>query len=96
MKRESTIFGVVHYFDAKGRQYRLNRLADELRSIGIKVIGTGFESDYDGYVEVEIDLEQTRILDKKYGTKFYICGRGNTIEEMFSDAVRINKICRQK
>lgn len=93
---ENTIWAEVHYHDAKGRQYRLNRLADELRSMGINVLGTDFNSDYDGFVVVEVNLEQAKILDKKYGTKFYMCGKGATTEEAFADAVRISKICGRK
>ena len=92
------VYAEVHYYDCKGRQYRLNYLADDLRIMGIDVQGTGFNNDYDGYVEVIVTLEQAITLDKKYGSKFYIIGRGNTIEEIFADALRIdrmvNRICK--
>lgn len=91
---EETIWACVHYFDAKGRQYKLDGLAEELRNIGIKTLRSGFESDYDGYVEVEITLEQARALDEKYGSKLYIIGNGSTIEEQFADALRIEKMCK--
>ena len=91
-RKEETIWAEVHYHDAKGRQYRLNRLADELRFMGIKVNGTSFNDDYDGYVDVEVNLGQAKMLDEKYGSKFYICGKGRTIEEIFADAVRIDKL----
>ncbi len=70
----------------------MNYLADELRGMGIKINGSGFNDDYDGYVDVEVNLEQAKLLSKKYGSKFYICGKGKTIEEMFADAVRIDKM----
>ena len=91
---EETVMGEVHYYDAKGRQYRLNYLADELRNMGIKVTGTGFNDDYDGYVEVEVNLEQAKMLDKKYGSKFNMIGRGKTVEEIFADALRVDKMAR--
>lgn len=89
---KDTIWASVHYFDAKGRQYRLDSLAQELRGMGINVLSSGFESDYDGYVEVEIDLEQAKMLDKKYNSKLYIIGKGDTIESQFADALRIEKM----
>lgn len=92
------VYAEVHYYDCKGRQYRLNYLADDLRIMGIDVQGTGFNDDYDGYVEVLVTLEQAITLDEKYGNKFNIIGRGNTIEEIFADALRIdrmvNRICK--
>ena len=92
------VYAEVHYYDCKGRQYRLNYLADELRIMGIDVQGTGFNDDYDGYVEVLVTLEQAIELDKKYKSKFNMIGRGNTIEEIFTDALRIdrmvNRICK--
>lgn len=91
-EKEEIIWAEVHYHDAKGRQYRLNRLADELRGMGIKVNGSGFNDDYDGYLDVEVNLKQAKMLDEKYGSKFYICGKGKTIEEIFADAVRIDKL----
>lgn len=86
------VYGEVHYYDCKGRQYRLNYLADELRGIGIEVNGTGFNDDYDGYVEVLVTKEQAVILDNKYKSKFCMIGRGKTIEEIFDDALRIDKM----
>ena len=86
------VFADVHYYDCKGRQYRLNYLADELRGIGIEVNGTGFNDDYDGYVEVLVTKEQAVILDNKYKSKFAMIGNGNTIEEIFDDALRIDKM----
>ena len=91
-EKEEIVWAEVHYHDAKGRQYRLNRLADELRGMGIKVNGNGFNDDYDGYVDVDVNLKQAKMLDEKYGSKFYICGKGKTIEEIFADAVRIDKL----
>ena len=91
-EKEEIVWAEVHYHDAKGRQYRLNRLADELRNMGIKVNGNGFNDDYDGYVDVDVNLKQAKMLDEKYGSKFYICGKGKTIEEIFADAVRIDKL----
>lgn len=90
-----TIWAEVHYHDAKGRQYRLNHLADKLQNMGIKVNGTGFNDDYDGYVNVEINLQQAKILDQLYDSKLYICGKGNTIEEIFADAIRINNMVKK-
>ena len=86
--------GYVHYYDAKGRQYRLDYLAQELRNMGIDVEGTGFndEDEYDGYVEVKVNLEQAKILHKKYGSKFNMIGKGNSVEEEFTDALRIEKM----
>jgi hypothetical protein len=86
--------GYVHYYDAKGRQYRLNYLAQELRNMGIDVEGTGFNDDYDGYVEVRVNLEQAKILDKKYGSKFNMIGKGNSVEEEFMDALRIENMVK--
>lgn len=91
---EETVDGYVHYYDAKGRQYRLDYLAQELRNMGINVEGTGFNDDYDGYVEVRVNLEQAKILDKKYGSKFNMIGKGNSIEEIFIDALRIEKMVK--
>lgn len=92
------VYAEVHYYDCKSRQYRLNYLADDLRIMGIDVQGTGFNDDYDGYVEVLVTLEQAIELDKKYKSKFNMIGRGNTIEEIFTDALRIdrmvNRICK--
>lgn len=92
------VYAEVHYYDCKGRQYRLNYLADELRRMGIEVNGTGFNGDYDGYVDVLVTKEQAIELDKKYKSKFNMIGRGNTIEEIFDDALRIdrmvNRICK--
>jgi hypothetical protein len=87
-----TVYGRVHYYDAKGRQYRLNRLAQDLRNMGINVIGTDFEDDYDGYVEVDVNLEQAKMLEKKYGSKFYICGRGCNVEERFANGLKIRRM----
>lgn len=89
------VYAEVHYHDAKGRQYRLDRLADELKSNGIEVTGSDFNDDYDGYVEVEITKLQAVELDKKYGSKLYIIGKGNTIEEIFDDALRIEKLVNE-
>ena len=82
------VYGEVHYYDAKGRQYRLDYLAQDLRNMGIKVTGTGFNDDYDGYVEVEVNLEQAKMLDNKFGSKFDLFGRGSSIEEQFANALK--------
>ena len=92
---EDIVPGYVHYYDAKGRQYRLDYLAQDLRNMGINVVGTGFNDDYDGYVEVEVNFEQAKMLDRKYGSKFNLIGRGNSIEEMFSDAVRVDRMAKE-
>jgi len=89
------VYAEVHYYDCKGRQYRLNYLADELRGIGIDVQGTGFNDDYDGFVECQVTLEQAINLDKKYGSKFYIIGRGRTIEEIFADSLKIERMVNE-
>lgn len=88
------VYGYVHYYDVKGRQYRLDYLAQELRNMGIDVEGTGFNDDYDGYVEVRVNLEQAKILDKKYGSKFNMIGKGNSVEEEFMDALRIENMVK--
>lgn len=91
---DEKVDGYVHYYDAKGRQYRLDYLAQELRNMGIDVEGTGFNDDYDGYVEVKVNLEQAKILRKKYGSKFNVIGKGNSVEEEFMDALRIEKMVK--
>lgn len=89
------IWAEVHYHDAKGRQYRLEHLADELENMGIEVNGTGFNDDYDGYVDVSVSLEQAKKLYEKYPARLYICGRGSTIEEKFADAFRIQEMTKR-
>lgn len=84
------VYAEVHYYDCKGRQYRLDRLSDELRDLGIEVLGSHFNDDYDGCVDVRVTLEQAIELDKKY-KHFNIIGRGKTIEETFNDALRVEK-----
>ena len=50
------VFGEVHYYDCKGRQYRLDNLRNEIVSMDIEVTRTAFNDDYDGYVEVMVTL----------------------------------------
>ena len=89
------VYGEVHYYDCKGRQYRLDYLADDLRGMGIEVNGTGCNDDYDGYVEVLVTREQAVILDKKYHNDFNMIGRGKTIDEIFNDALRIDRMVNE-
>lgn len=86
------VFGEVHYYDCKGRQYRLDHLRNEIEQMGIEVNGTSFNDDYDGYVEVMVTLEQAIELSKKYKRFILPIGRGNTIEKQFNDALRIEKM----
>ena len=86
------VFGEVHYHDCKGRQYRLDYLRNEIEGMSIEVNRTAFNDDYDGYVEVMVTLEQAIELSKKYPKFCLPIGRGNTIEEQFNDAVRIEKL----
>jgi len=85
------VFGEVHYYDCKGRQYRLDYLRNEIEQMGIEVTRTAFNDDYDGYVEVMVTLEQAIELNKKYKRFVLPIGRGNTIEEQFNDALRIER-----
>lgn len=82
------VYGEVHYYDAKGNQYRLDCLAQDLRNMGVKVTGTGFNDDYDGYIEVEVNLEQAKMLDDKFGSKFDLFGRGSSVEERYANALK--------
>ena len=86
------VFGEVHYYDCKGRQYRLDHLRNEIEQMGIEVNGTSFNDDYDGYVEVMVTLEQAIELNKKYKRFVLPIGKGNTIEEQFNDALRIERM----
>ena len=86
------VFGEVHYYDCKGRQYHLDNLRNEIASMGIEVTRTAFNDDYDGYVEVMVTLEQAIELNKKYKRFYLPIGRGNTIEEQFNDALRIERM----
>lgn len=64
----------VHYYDCKGRQYRLDNLAQSLRSMGIEVNRTGFESDYDGYVECMVTKPQFVTLHRKWANRLHAIG----------------------
>jgi hypothetical protein len=86
------VFGEVHYYDCKGRQYRLDHLHNEIEQMDIEVNGTSFNDDYDGYVEVMVTLEQAIELSKKYKRFVLPIGKGNTIEEQFNDALRIERM----
>jgi hypothetical protein len=86
------VFGEVHYYDCKGRQYRLDHLRNEIEQMDIEVNGTSFNDDYDGYVEVMVTLEQAIELSKKYKRFVLPIGKGNTIEEQFNDALRIERM----
>ena len=86
------VLGEVHYYDCKGRQYRLDNLRNEVEQMGIEVNGTSFNDDYDGYVEVMVTLEQAIELSKKYKRFVLPIGKGNTIEEQFNDALRIERM----
>lgn len=86
------VLGEVHYYDCKGRQYRLDNLRNEIASMGIEINGTYFNSDYDGYIDVKVTLEQAVELSKKYKRFVLPIGRGNTIEEQFNDALRIERM----
>ena len=86
------VFGEIHYYDCKGRQYRLDNLRNEIASMGIEVTHTAFNDDYDAYVEVMVTLEQAIELNKKYKRFYLPIGRGNTIEEQFNDALRIERM----
>lgn len=86
------VFGEVHYYDCKGRQYRLDHLRSEIEQMGIEVNGTSFNDDYDGYVEVMVTLEQAVELSKKYKRFVLPIGKGNTIEEQFNDSLRIDRM----
>lgn len=88
------VFGEVHYYDCKGRRYRLDHLRSEIEQMGIEVNGTSFNDDYDGYVEVMVTLEQAVELSKKYKRFVLPIGKGNTIEEQFNDALRIEKMVK--
>jgi len=90
------VFGEVHYYDCKGRQYRLDRLRSEIEQMGIEVNGTSFNDDYDGYVEVMVTLEQAVELSKKYKRFVLPIGKGNTIEEKFNDALRIERMVNKR
>lgn len=91
---EDTVLAEVHLYDCKGRQFELNYLRMDLNKMGIETTGTGFNDDYDGFVDVKITFEQAKLLDQQYGNKLYIIGegRGRTIEERFNNALRINKM----
>lgn len=87
------VFGDIHYYDCKGRQYKLDYLSNEIKQMGVEVTRTGFNDDYDGYVEVRVTLEEAIMLSNKY-KHFGLIGNGKTIEEQFKDALRIEKMIK--
>lgn len=86
------VFGEVHYYDCKGRQYKLDYLRNKIEKMGIEVTRTAFNDDYDGYVEVMVTLEQARLLKKKFPHFCLPIGKGDTLKEQFNDALRIERM----
>lgn len=90
--RDDVVLARVHRFDCKGRQYVLDRLAEDLRDRGITVTGTDFDDEhgYDGFVDVKVTLDEAIALDKEYGTKFYIYGGGRSGDVLtrFNEALK--------
>lgn len=92
---EEKVMAEVHCYDAKGRRYRLEQLADELKKMNIEVNGVGFDGDYDGYVDIKVNREQAKMLDtSKYRRRFNIVagGEGTTIDEQFDNAIAIDRM----
>ena len=89
---EKKVFADIHIYDYKGKYWLLDRIAQEVISMGIEFVTCGQNDESDGYVTVNVTREQARALDKKY-KHFNLCyGRGKTFDECFDDALRIEEI----
>lgn len=92
---EQKVYGDIHVYDYKGKYWLLDRIAQEVATMGIEVVTCGQNDEDDGFVTVYVSREQAKELDKKY-KHFNICyGRGKTIDEIFDDALRVEKICEE-
>lgn len=98
-EQEEKVGGSIYYYDAKRRWYRLDQIASELKGLGIEVGRTGFNSDEEGYVNVEVTREQARMISaSKFGRYFMLWGTSQTgsIDEQFDEALETEKLVKKR